>query len=109
MKTFQRYLDETERRLSFRVPIVSTSGLIKPILAVGFRLDDRDDLGTGLHQFGIGQHTTAARKVLKARADQHKVIAGGGYTPSLSDTVTLTAPDDISLPVTLAIVRGSHA
>ena len=46
------------------------------------------------------------RKVLKDRADQHLVIVGGGVAPYLSNTAMMTAPDGVSLPSNLAIVRG---
>ena len=63
----------------------------------------------GLHQIGLGQHTSADRKVLKNRSDQHQVIAGSGAAPSLADTATLTAPDGVSLLVTLVMAQGPHA
>ena len=34
---------------------------------------------------------------------------GGGATPSLSDADTLTVPDVVFLPATLAMERGYHA
>ena len=63
----------------------------------------------GLHQFRLVQHTSAARKVLKARIEQHQVIAGGGAAPSLSGASTLTAPDGVYLLSNLSMARGSHA
>ena len=63
-------------------------------------MDHQYDLGIGIHQFGLGQHTSAARKMTKARADQHQVIAGGGAAPEL---------DGVSLPATMAISWRSHA
>ena len=84
-------------------------GLLKPTLALGFRPEHHDELGTGLHQFGIGQHNSAAWKVLKARTDQHQVIVVNGAEPSLDDTAKLTVPDGVFLPDTMTMVRGSHA
>ena len=81
LTTLQRALDYTSHRLSIHAHIVPMPGLLKITLALGFCLDHQDDLGMGLHQFGLSQHTSAARKVLKARADQHQVIAGSGATP----------------------------
>ena len=63
----------------------------------------------GLHQFGLSQHTSASRKVLKSHANQHQVIVGGRYAPSLANTATLTVPDSVSLPDTLTMARGYHA
>ena len=56
----------------------------------------------------MGQHTSAARKVLTARVDPTQVIAGGGAPPSLTDADTLMALDGISLSTTLATTWGAH-
>ena len=109
MTTLQRDLDDTARRLSVRAPIIATRGMLNITLKLGSRLDYRDDLGMGLHPFGLGHQTSAAQKALKARAEKHQVIADGGSAPSLSDMATLTAPDGVTLPDTLAMTRGSHA
>ena len=53
-------------------------GMLKLTLALGFHLYHCDDLGTGLHKFGLSQHTSAAQEVLTSRYDQHQIIAGGG-------------------------------
>ena len=102
-------LDNTTRRLSIRAPIVAMPGLLKPNLALGFRPEHHDELGTCLHQFGIGQHNSAAWKVLKARTDQHQVIVVNGAEPYLDDMAKLTVPDGVFLPDTMTMVRGSHA
>ena len=57
----------------------------------------------------MGQHTSAAREVLKARVDQHQVIAGGGASPSLEDASKMVATDGVSFPATLSMARRSHA
>ena len=62
----------------------------------------------GLYQFRLVQHTSSARKVLKARSDQHRFIAGDGNAPSLADAATLTAPYGVSLPATLSMVQGAY-
>ena len=72
-------------------------------------MDNQGDLGTGLHQFGLGQHSSAAQKVMKARSDQHQVIVGGDAASSLEDAATLMAPYGVSLPSTMAMVQGAHA
>ena len=109
MTTLQRDLDDKSRRLSIRAPIVATPGLLKIALEIDFHLEHRNALGTGLYQFRIGQHTSAARKVLKASADQHQVIAVGGAAPSPAYTAMLTATDGVSLTSTLDMARGYHA
>ena len=59
-----RVLDDTAHRLSIRAHILATPGLLKLSLALGFCLYHRYDLGTGLYQFGLKQHTPAAWMVL---------------------------------------------
>ena len=83
-------------------------GLLKITPALGFHIYHRDNLRIGLHQFRISQQTSAAWKVVKAPANQHQVIAGGGAAPSLADAATLTAPDGVSLSATLAMAWGSY-
>ena len=106
LMTLQRALDNTTRRLNVQAPINATPGLLKITLTIGFRLEHRDDLGSGLHKFGIVQHTSASRKVLKVRSDQHQVIMGGSAAPSLADGATLAAPYGVSLSSTLAMAQG---
>ena len=71
-------------------------------------MDNQGDLGTGLHPFGLGQHSSAAQKVMKSRSNQHQVIVGGDAASSLEDAATLMAPDGVSLPSTMAMVQGAH-
>ena len=77
----QRALDDTACCLSVRAHIVTTPSLSKLTLALDVCLYHRDNLVTGLHQFGLVQNTCAAQKVLKPRANQHQVIACGGAYP----------------------------
>ena len=58
------------RWLGACAPIVVTPGLFKMILALSFCLEHRDDLGTGIHMFFLGQHTSDSRKLLKDHIDQ---------------------------------------
>ena len=95
-------------RLSIHVPIVLTPVLLNLTLDLGFHLYHRDNLGTGLHQFGLGQHTLVAQKVLKACVDQHQVITGAGAATSLWDVAMLTAIYGVSLPSTLAMPWWGH-
>ena len=62
----------------------------------------------GLNQFWLGQHTSATSKVLKARANQHQVIAGSIGVPTLADVASLTAPYGFSLPEMVAMLRSVH-
>ena len=98
----------TTCRLSIRVHIVLTPVLLNINLDLGFNLYHRDDLGTGLHHFELGQPNLAAQKVLKACVDQHQVITGAGAAPSLGDAAMLTDLDGVSLSSTLAMPWGGH-
>ena len=63
--------------LKIRVPIVLTPAILKLALGLGFCLDSRDDLTTGLHHFMLGQHTPAERKRLKEVAARYDMVMGG--------------------------------
>ena len=71
-------------------------------------LNHRDYLGTGLHQFCLGQHTSAVRKILKARMDQNQVILGDGGSPNLADAAYLMVPNGLYLPETLTMAQSVH-
>ena len=104
----QMDFNDTASCLSVCTPIVTKTGLLKLTLSLGFFIYHCNNLGTGLHQFGLGQHTYATRKVLKARADQHQVIIGSGADPYLADTAKLMAPERVSLLAILAMKQGTH-
>ena len=106
LTTLQRSLNNTARHLSIHTPIIKTPGLLKLTLVLGFQLDHCKNLDKGLHQFRLGQHTSADRKVFKVSADQHQIIAGGGTTPYLADAAMMTALDGASLSATLTMARG---
>ena len=108
MTPLERELNTTVRCLSICAPIVSTPGFLNLTLYLGFHLDHWDNLGTVLHNFGMGQHNSIGQKVPKARIDQHQVITDGSAALSLSDAITLTAPDGVSFTETLTMARGSH-
>ena len=82
--------------------------LLKMTLALGLRLYHGDDLGMGLNQLFLGQHTSSARKLLKYRIDQHQVIEGSGGAPTMADAAHLAAPDGVTLPETVAMARSLH-
>ena len=98
LTTLQGPFDDTSRRMSIRAPIFMTSSRLKMTLAIGFYLNNRYDLGTGLHQFCLGWHTSAAWKMLKVRVDQNQFIEGGGGAPTLADVAYLTALYEVPLP-----------
>ena len=66
-------------------------------LSLGFHIDHNDNLGTGVHQFCLGQHTSALRKIPKAPVNQHQDIAGSGGAPPLAGAPYLTTLDGVSL------------
>ena len=109
LTTLQRDIDETACCLSARALIIPMLGLLKLTLALFFHMDHQDDLGTGLHQFGLVQNISAACKVLKTHTEQHQVISGARASPSLSDAAMLTAPDGVSLTVTMSMEQGAHS
>ena len=57
--TLQRSLDVTAWSLSVCAPFVATLELLKLIQGLGFYLDPHGNLGMGLHQSRIVQHTYA--------------------------------------------------
>ena len=83
--------------------------LLETTLSLGFPLNHRDDLGTGIHQFCLGQHNYASGKVPKARFDQHQIISGGGGIPTLVYAAYLTAPYGVFFPETVPMARSAHA
>ena len=62
--------------MSVRTTNLATHGLLKMNLTLGFHINHIHNLGMWLHQFCLGKHNSAARKVLKAYSDQNQVIAG---------------------------------
>ena len=109
LTTLKCAFKNTARRLSLHKAIVENPGLLNMTLTLDFRLGHRDNLGTGLPQFCLGQHNSASSKLLKVRVDRHQVIAGVGGAPTLSDKEYLTAPDGVTLPETLAMTQSVHA
>ena len=85
-----------------------TPGLLRITLSLRFCPEHSVNLGTGIHQFCLGKHTPASRKLLKTRVDQHQVIAGGSGPLNLANVVYLTATYGVPLHETLAIARSVH-
>ena len=85
-----------------------TPGLLRITLSLRFCPEHSVNLGTGIHQFCLGKHTPASRKLLKTRVDQHQVIAGGSGPLNLANVVYLTATYGVPLHETLAIAHSVH-
>ena len=94
--------------MSVRTTNLATHGLLKMNLTLGFHINHIHNLGMWLHQFCLGKHNSAARKVLKAYSDQHQVIAGINGSPTMVDAAYLTVPDGVSLPVIVAMLQITH-
>ena len=92
--------------MGLRVPTIATLSLIKLVLALGFRMESRDDLTTGIHPFVLGQHTATVRKFLRGQADQYAMVAFRTGAPLLADVEILSAPDGLTLPRNLSMARG---
>ena len=75
--------------MGLRAPTIATLSLLKLVLALGFRMESRDDLTTGLHPFVLGQHTATVRKFLRGQADRYAMVASGTGAPSLANVEIL--------------------
>ena len=108
MTYLQQTFYDTDIQLGVQDPILATPGLLNMILDLRLLLNHRGNLKKGIHQFLLGQHTSAARKLLKGRVDQHQVITGSGGAPTLANADYLTAPNGVSLTETLDIACSTH-
>ena len=102
----QRAFDRTAEEMGLRAPTIATPSLLKLVLALGFRMESRDDLTIGLHPFVLGQHTATVRKFLRGQADRYAMVASGTGAPSLADVEILSAPDGVTLPRNFSMARG---
>ena len=62
----------------------------------------------GLHQFCLGHHRDASKKLLKSCIGQHQVITGGYRDPNLADGAYLMAQDGVALPDTLYMLLSAR-
>ena len=92
--------------MGLRAPTIATPSLLKMVLALGFRMESRDDPTMGLHPFVLGQHTSSVRKFLRVQADWYAMVASDKSAPSLADVEILLAPDGVTLPRNFSIARG---
>ena len=102
----QQAFDGTAEEMGLCAPTIATPSLLKLILALGFRMESRDDLTTGLHPFFLGQHTAMVRKFLRGQADRYAMVASGTGATLLVDVEILSAPDGITLPHNFSMARG---
>ena len=65
----QRAFDTAAEDMGLRTPAIATTSLLKLVLALGFRMESRDNLTTRLHPFVLGQHTATVRKFLHGQVD----------------------------------------
>ena len=70
--------------MGLRDPTIATPSLLKCVLALGFRMESRDNLTTGLHPFVLGQHTSTVRKFLRGQVDRYAMVSSGTGAPSLA-------------------------
>ena len=52
----QQSFDTATENMGIRASTIAKPSLLKLVLALGFRMDSRDDLTTGLHPFVLEQH-----------------------------------------------------
>ena len=71
----QQAFDRTAEEMRLRAPTIATPSLLKLVLALGFRMDSRDDLTTGLHHFFLGHHMATVHKFLRRQADRYAMVA----------------------------------
>ena len=102
----QRAFNGTAEETGLRAPTIATLPLLKLVLALGFWMESRDDLTTGLHPFVLGQHTATVCKLLCGQADRYAMVASGTGAPSLANVEILSAPDGATVPRNFLMARG---
>ena len=102
----QRAFDTSAEDMGLRAPTIATPPLLKLVLALGFRMESRDDLTTGLHPFVLGQHTATVRKFLHLQADRYAMVTSGVGSLSLVDVEILSSPDGVTLTRKFSMARG---
>ena len=73
--------DGTAEKIGLRAPTIAPPSLLKLVLALGLRMESRDDLTTGLYPFVLRQHTSTVRKFLRGKAYQYAMVASGTGAP----------------------------
>ena len=93
----QRAFATAAEDMGLRALTIDTPSLLKLVLVLGFRMEIRDNLTTGLHPFVLGQHIATVRKFLRGQADRYAMVASGAGAPSLADVEILSAPNGVTL------------
>ena len=101
----QRAFDTAAEDMGLRPPTIVKPSLLKLMLALGFRMESRYDLSTGLHIFVLGQHTATVRKFLRGQTDRYAMVASGAGASSLADVEILLAPNGVTLPKNFSMAR----
>ena len=78
----------TDCHLEVRSPTGATPGLINMTLYLGFRLEHRDDLGMGIHQFILRKNKDDFQKTLKSQDDHNQFVSGVDGVPYLLGHLT---------------------
>ena len=100
-----RAFDTAADYMWLHAPTIATPSLLNLVIALGFRMEIRDDLATGLHPFVLSQHTAAVRKFLRNQADLYVMVASGAGAPSLADVEILLVPGGVTLPRNFLMAR----
>ena len=74
----QRTFHMAAEDMGLRAHTITKPSLLKLVFALGFRMESRDDLTTGIHPFVLDQHTATFRKFLCCQADRYAIVASGG-------------------------------
>ena len=98
--------DTSAEDMELQAPTIAIPSLLKPVLAIRFRVDTCNDLTMGLRPFILGQHTSTVRKFLREQADRYAIVASGAGAPSLADVKILSAPGGVTLPRNFPMARG---
>ena len=64
-----RAFDTAADYMWLHAPTIATPSLLNLVLALGFKMESRDNLTTKIHPFILGQHTATVRKFLIGQAD----------------------------------------
>ena len=102
----QRVFNTAAEDMGIWAPTIVTPSLLKLVLALGFRMESRDDLTTRLNPFFLGQHTATVRKFIRGQTDRYARVASGAGAPYLADVEILSAPDGVTSPQTFFVARG---
>ena len=102
----QRAFNAATEDMGLRAPTIAMPSLLKLVLALGFWMESRDDLTTGLQPFVLGKHTATVHKFLRGQADRYAMVASVAGAFSLADVKILLAPVGVTLPRNFSMVRG---